>query len=61
MMCVNPTFAHAIYRGGDRERSTGLNYAAGDCQVELRTASSMLKYELLCVCVRESTLVNVHV
>lgn len=58
---------HPIYRGRAKEWSTGLNYAAADCQVELRTMGHMLKYGSLCVCVckkerkKESTLVNVRI
>lgn len=68
-VCESPMLPHAIYRGRAREWSTGLNYAAADCQGELRTMSCMLKYGSLCVCMRvfvrerknASTLVYVHV
>lgn len=54
--------------GRAAEWRRGLNNAAADCQVELRTIGCMLKYGSLCVSVscvcekmNESPLVNVHV
>lgn len=43
---------HELFiEGRAAERRRGLNNAAADCQVELRTIGCMLKYGSLCVCV----------